>query len=107
MKKNIIIYKQRRNCLCKHLKDNFEGIMTWEIPSGGLAIWLQFTSKISLIKLAEAAEKNNLFLPKTILYQDKNTCAIRFGFGHLNEAEIEHVIKILKNAYDVVSLDSV
>jgi hypothetical protein len=30
-----------------------------------------------------------LFLPKTILYQDKDTCAIRLGFGHLNEEEIE------------------
>ena len=25
---------------------------------------------------------------KTILYQDKNTCCIRFGFGHLDEAEM-------------------
>lgn len=107
MKKNIIIYKQRRDCLCKHLNENFEEIITWEKPSGGLAIWLQFKSKISLVKLAEAAEKNNLFLPKTILYQDRNTCAIRFGFGHLNEEEIEHVIKILKKAYDFVILNSV
>jgi GntR family transcriptional regulator/MocR family aminotransferase len=33
------------------------------------------------------------FLPKTILYQDKDTCAIRLGFGHLNEEEIEIVVK--------------
>ena len=72
----------------------------WEIPSGGLAIWLQFHPKISLLKLAKEAEKNDLFLPKTILYQDKNTCAIRFGFGHLNEEEIETVIKKLKDAYN-------
>jgi GntR family transcriptional regulator/MocR family aminotransferase len=31
-------------------------------------------------------------LPKTILYQDKDTCAIRLGFGHLNE-EIEIIVK--------------
>jgi GntR family transcriptional regulator/MocR family aminotransferase len=30
-------------------------------------------------------------LPKTILYQDKD--AIRLGFGHLNEEEIEIVVK--------------
>ena len=44
------------------------------------------------------------YLPKTILYQDKNTCAIRFGFGHLNEEEIELVIKKLKKAYNKVIL---
>jgi GntR family transcriptional regulator/MocR family aminotransferase len=37
------------------------------------------------------------FLPKTILYQDKDTCAIRLGFGHLNE-EIEIIVKKLKQA---------
>jgi GntR family transcriptional regulator/MocR family aminotransferase len=31
-------------------------------------------------------------LPKTILYQDKDTCAIRLGFG-LNEEEIEIIVK--------------
>tara|TARA_R110002074_G_scaffold44847_1_gene116645 strand:+ start:2206 stop:3714 length:1509 start_codon:yes stop_codon:yes gene_type:complete len=107
MKKNIIIYKQRRDCLCKYLTTYFEGAITWEMPSGGLAIWVQFESKISLVKLAEEAEKNNLCLPKTTLYQDRDTCAIRFGFGHLNEEEIALVVKKLKKAYDVVSLDNI
>ena len=101
-KKNIVTYKQRRDCLCHFLNHFFEGITTWETPMGGLAIWLQFVETISLVKLAEEAEKLDLFLPKTILYQDKNTCAIRFGFGHLNEEEIEIVIKKLKRAYDRV-----
>jgi GntR family transcriptional regulator/MocR family aminotransferase len=42
-------------------------------------------------------------LPKTILYQDKATCAIRLGFGHLNEEEIEILVKKLRQAYDVVT----
>lgn len=100
MKKNIVLYKQRRDCLCTLLTAYFSKIATWQIPSGGLAIWLEFQPKISLVKLAKEAEKNELFIPKTILYQDKNTCAIRFGFGHLNEEEIETVIKKLKDAYN-------
>ena len=99
MKKNIVIYKQRRDYLCKLLNLHFINIAKWNIPSGGLAIWLEFQSKISLVKLAEEAEKNDLFLPKTILYQDKNTCAIRFGFGHLTKEELEIVIQKLKSAY--------
>ena len=106
LKKNIIIYKQRCDSLCTYLTRYFDSAISWQKPSGGLAIWLQFNHQISLVKLAEEAEKNNLFLPKTILYQDRDTCAIRFGFGHLNEEEIESVIKKLKNAYDVVFLDT-
>jgi GntR family transcriptional regulator/MocR family aminotransferase len=100
MKKNIVVYRKRRDYLCKLLTAHFSEIAKWKIPSGGLAIWLEFASNISLVKLAEEAEKNDLFLPKTILYQDKNTCAIRFGFGHLDLEEIESVIKILKRAYN-------
>ena len=103
MKKNIIIYKERRDCLCELLTKYFSEIATWNIPAGGLAIWLEFQASISLVKLAEEAEKNNLFLPKTILYQDKNTCAIRFGFGHLNKEEMEPVIQKLKSAYNKVN----
>ncbi|WP_411765969.1 PLP-dependent aminotransferase family protein [Winogradskyella sp. A3E31] len=99
-KKNGITYKRRRDCACHFLKHYFDGVISWKIPSGGLAIWLQFNTTISLVKLAEEAQKLDLFLPKTILYQDKTTCAIRFGFGHLNEDEIEVVIKKLKRAYN-------
>ena len=104
MKKNIVVYKKRRDCLCKLLTEHFSEIAQWEIPSGGLALWLEFKPKIPLVKLAEEAEKNDLFIPKTILYQDRKTCAIRFGFGHLNEIEIVAVIKKLKSAYGQIVL---
>lgn len=104
MKKNIVIYKQRRNALCQLLKLYFSEIATWTVPAGGLALWLEFKVKIPLIKLAVEAEKNNLFLPKTILYQTQEICAIRFGFAHLNLEELPIVIAKLKNAYDKVTL---
>ena len=100
LKKNIVIYKQRRDFLNSMLKQHFGDIAHWEIPSGGLAFWLEFQPKISLLKLARQAEKEDLHLPNTILYQDKHTCALRFGFGHLNEEELQEVIIKLKTAYD-------
>ncbi|MEC8832999.1 MAG: hypothetical protein VX772_11620 [Bacteroidota bacterium] len=98
-KKNIVTYKQRRDALGTLLKEHFDKILDWQIPSGGLAMWLRFKKPMSLVKLAQEAEKLNLFLPKTILYQDKNTCAIRFGYGNLNEEELKLVIEKLKQSY--------
>lgn len=103
IKKNVLIYKQRRDFLCECLSEHFKQHVVWEKPSGGLALWLRFEPQISLVKLAENAHKNDLFLPKTILYQDKNTCCIRFGFGDLNEEEIEIIVRKLKMAYDLTS----
>lgn len=102
LKKNILIYKQRRDFLCQCLEKKFKGIIRFKKPSGGLALWLQFNTVIPLVKLSEQALKHDLFLPKTILYQDKDTCAIRLGFGHLNEEEIEIIVNKLKQAYDSI-----
>jgi GntR family transcriptional regulator/MocR family aminotransferase len=102
VKKNVVTYKKRRDCLCDCFNYYFKNIITYVKPNGGLAIWLEFCTTISLVKFAEEAERLGVFLPKTILYQDKNTCAIRFGFGHLNEEEIEAVVIKLKHAYNRV-----
>ncbi|NVJ87992.1 MAG: PLP-dependent aminotransferase family protein [Flavobacteriaceae bacterium] len=103
MKKSVTIYRERRDYLCKKLNQHFKKIASWNVPSGGLALWLTFTPKISLVQLAKAAENNNLFLPKTLLYQDANTCSIRLGFGSLDFNEIDFLVQQLKIAYHKVS----
>jgi GntR family transcriptional regulator/MocR family aminotransferase len=101
LKKNILVYKQRRDFLYQCLEEHFKDAIRFKKPTGGLAIWLQFNTVIPLVQLSEQALRYDLFLPKTILYQDKDTCAIRLGFGHLNEEEIEIIVKKLKQAYDL------
>jgi GntR family transcriptional regulator/MocR family aminotransferase len=103
LKKNILVYKQRRDFLCQCLEENFKETIRFKKPTGGLALWLEFNTVIPLVQLSEQALNHDLFLPKTILYQDKDTCAIRLGFGHLNEEEIEILAKKLRQAYDVVT----
>ena len=103
LKKNILVYKQRRDFLCQCLEETFKKTIRFKKPTGGLALWLEFTTVIPLVQLSEQALQHDLFLPKTILYQDKDTCAIRLGFGHLNEEEIEILVKKLRQAYDLVA----
>ena len=104
IKKNITIYKQRRDYLCSCLTKYFKDYATWQAPVGGLAVWLNFKPRVSLVKLAKKTKARDLFLPKTILYQNKDICAMRLGYGHLNEDEIENVIKILKCSIDEILL---
>lgn len=99
LKKNTVVYKKRRDAMCLELEKHFKNIITFEKPSGGLAVWIQFNKPISLVQLAVRTKEIGLFLPKTLLYQDKNTCAIRIGFGHWNEDEIAIVVAKLKLGY--------
>lgn len=99
LKKNTLVYKKRRDTMYLALKHNFGDAIAIEKPSGGLALWIKFIPPISLVKLAEATKKLGLYLPKTLLFQDKSNCAIRLGFGHWNEEEIEMVVEKLKMGY--------
>ena len=104
LKKNTVVYKKRRDAMCLALDTHFHDIIEFEKPNGGLALWIRFKTHISLVQLAEKTKKMGLFLPKTLLYQDKNSCAIRLGFGHWNEEEIEMVVEKLKLGYlEVIS----
>lgn len=99
LKKNTLIYKKRRDTMYRALEKHFGDAITIEKPSGGLALWIQFTTPISLVQLAEETKKMGVFLPKTLLFQEKSNCAIRLGFGHWNEEEIEVVVEKLKLGY--------
>ena len=48
------------------------------------------------MQLKTDAEKYNLHIPQTILYQTHDTIGIRLGFAHLTFDEIDEIISILK-----------
>jgi GntR family transcriptional regulator/MocR family aminotransferase len=46
-------------------------------------------------------------LPQTILYQSKNLCATRLGFGHLEREEMEKAVEILNlGLRDLLNLEN-
>ncbi|MEP6804299.1 MAG: PLP-dependent aminotransferase family protein [Flavobacterium sp.] len=101
-KKNKKIYKERRDYFVLLLKEKLEGKIKFQVPLRGLAIWVEWLDNFNLIKLQKQCAINGLFLPKTILYQTKNLTATRLGFGHFGEAEMENVVKILRQSLDEI-----
>jgi len=96
LKKSLKIYRERRDYLAALLTTELAGEIEFQLPSGGLAIWIEWKQPINLMKLSQLAYKNNLFIPRTLLYQMKNITAMRIGFGHLNFDEMRKAISILK-----------
>jgi len=97
LKKSLKVYLERRNHCCKLLIEHFRDDISFEVPNGGLAIWLKWNNSISLFKLAKSCEKNDLFIPKNILYQNKKITAMRLGFGNLDLEEMEKSMKIMSS----------
>lgn len=89
-------YQERRDYFCKKLKVELEQYLHFNVPTGGLSIWINFNQSINLMELKRNCAKKGLFIPQTILYQTKKQTAIRIGFAHLNFEEIDEVVTILK-----------
>ncbi|BAP31622.1 GntR family transcriptional regulator [Chryseobacterium sp. StRB126] len=95
LKKSLKVYQERRDHFSSLLKENLGDVITFEKPSGGLAIWMEWNIPINLMQLSRKCAQENLFIPKTLLYQNKKLTAMRLGFGDLGFDEMEKSIEIL------------
>ncbi|CAC9974920.1 aminotransferase-like domain-containing protein [Flavobacterium panici] len=101
-KKNKKIYKERRDYFISLLNEKLKGKIKFKVPARGLAVWIEWLDKFNLITLQKECAKNDLFLPKTILYQTKDVTATRLGFGHLEKEEMEKAVSILCKSIEAI-----
>ncbi|WBV57491.1 PLP-dependent aminotransferase family protein [Chryseobacterium daecheongense] len=95
LKKSVKIYQERRDQFALLLEEYLGEYIRFQKPSGGLAIWIEWNVPLNLMQLSRNCAQNNLFIPKTLLYQNKNLTAMRLGFGNLTFEEMEQSIRIL------------
>jgi len=95
LKKSLKIYQERRNNCCALLAKHFGHQLSFSVPTGGLAVWAEWKFPLSLLKLAKDCQAKDLFIPKNILYQNKNLIAMRIGFGHLTTEEMQRSLDIM------------
>lgn len=94
LKKSLKVYQERRDYFINLIQENLENFLHVEKPSGGLAIWMEWKIPVNLMQLSKNCAQNNLFIPKTLLYQNKDLTAMRLGFGNLNFEEMEKSVEI-------------
>ena len=89
-------YRERRDYICEKLKNELGESIHFNLPNGGLAVWINFNQPFNLMELKRNCAEKGLFIPQTILYQTQKQTGIRLGFAHLNFEEIDETISILK-----------
>jgi GntR family transcriptional regulator/MocR family aminotransferase len=94
LKKSLKVYQERRDYFAELLEEHLGALVQFQKPSGGLAFWLEWNVPVNLMQLSRNCAKDNLFIPKTLLYQTKNLTAMRIGFGNFNADEMERSIGI-------------
>ncbi|MEG1589812.1 aminotransferase-like domain-containing protein [Chryseobacterium sp.] len=103
LKKSLKTYQERRDHFVSLLEQNLGGYIDLQKPSGGLAVWMKWKIPVNLMQLSRNCTQNNLFIPKTLLYQNKDLTAMRLGFGNLNLTEMDKSIEILSENIKLLS----
>ncbi|MBV7529844.1 PLP-dependent aminotransferase family protein [Chitinophaga sp. sic0106] len=96
LKKSLKVYHERRDHFTALLEQHLGDYLDFQQPSGGLAVWTEWKQPINLFQLAKECAKNNLFIPKTLLYQHRQLSGMRLGFGHMTLKEATESIEILR-----------
>ncbi|UII81064.1 PLP-dependent aminotransferase family protein [Flagellimonas sp. CMM7] len=98
-KKVLKIYKRRRDLLCSLLKKELNDYLSFDVPDGGMAIWVRLNKKYNWDVIRNAAANQKLILNDYRLYDygATNHNAIRMGFASLNETEIVKTVSIIKS----------
>jgi len=100
LKKTNKIYHERRDVFCSLLKDRLGEHVSFKIPDGGFAVWLQYLNGINAKEVAQKAAEMGLSLSngEEYYYCSANDNFVRLGFASLNLKEIEEGVDILSKA---------
>lgn len=93
------IYHQRRDKLAGLLRAQLSDYADFDVPSGGLAMWLRLRPGISAETWAASATRVGLaVLPGVHFSLDVNNApeAFRLGFAALDDAELERGVALLR-----------
>jgi len=93
------INKKRRDFFCELLKEKLTDFFSFEIPKGGMAVWVKLNKKYSWKEVSAEAKKFKLSIDFWELYDfaKTNHNAIRIGFATYTEDEIKELILRLEN----------
>ena len=98
IRKVMKIYKDRRDLFCDLLKSELSGLFEFEVPKGGMAVWVRLNPKYSWEIVQKVARKHNLEVGEWKRYDTANLGhnSIRIGFAAHDSEEIRRLIDILK-----------
>ncbi len=99
-RKVLKIYGERRALLAQLLRDELSGQIEFDLPDGGLAVWVRFRADIDLVRLAELARGQRLLLLPGGAFSitARRVQGARLGFASLDPQELRLAVQRLSAA---------
>lgn len=94
------IYRARRDVLASALSERFGTRIDFDVPAGGLALWLRCRDVSAESWAARAGEAGLALLPGTRFALERSAPqAFRLGYAALGEAQIARAVEILARSW--------
>jgi len=100
-RKALSIYDERRKNFDQLLRHYFGTSVTFEIPEGGLAFWIQLEKEVDWEQFIQKLLDKNVQIvpPQSYYWKGKASRHVRLGYGSLNLTEIEEGVKQMARIY--------
>ena len=96
-RKVLKVYGERRALLAQLLRDELSGWIDFDLPHGGLAVWVRFRGGVDPVRLAELArgQRLQLFPGNAFAIGAKRVQGARLGFASLDPDELRMAVQRL------------
>jgi GntR family transcriptional regulator/MocR family aminotransferase len=93
-------YRTRRDVLVRALNENLGDRLTFEVPAGGIALWIGAKDGIDVDEWASAARRRGaMVMPaSTFTFDGSSLPYMRLGFASLNSGELQEGVRRLAAA---------
>ncbi len=96
------IYHGRRDHLVEQLRRVFADDLSFEVPVGGMALWVKAPRSLSVDAWAERAAARSLLLrPGSVMaWNNRKVPFIRIGFTRCDEPELSRAVSLMRETYE-------
>jgi GntR family transcriptional regulator/MocR family aminotransferase len=93
------VYARRLEALADALRQDLPDVASFELPSGGMSIWVTFREGIDVEAWLGRARKDGIRNSpgRKFDFQEKPLQGLRLGFSNMNEQELRQAVRILAN----------
>ena len=101
-RKALQVYLGRRDAFARLLVENFDGIIDFKVPDGGLAFWITFRDSSVLDAIEKSTPGRGVhFLPsRSFAIAPYEQRGLRLGFASLNPDEAAEAVRRLRQSAD-------
>ena len=95
------VYRGRRDFLVRKLEARLGDVLSWQVPSGGIALWAKMKKEIDLERWLSRALARGLSVHPGARYtfDGHEPGALRLVFARFNEAEIGRAVDLLASSW--------